>query len=245
MRNWRALDGVTNSRIVRNEATANSTSGFYVANSGGNAFVGNNAMHNDGHGFNFDEGASGDRWAENTSVGNGLNGFNLASNNPTDRPVSDNVFARNDVTNNAQDGFLVTNRSDRNTFKENRVTDNGAHGIFLVESSHNVLVGNVVTGHATTGVPLVEGSDWNRLVGNVSSNNGDVGFHIFTRHNTILGNEAIGNGAPGFQLSGVGARNNKLALNAACANASEDAVEDPDAGPGNVWLGNDFCTQDI
>jgi parallel beta-helix repeat protein len=255
------VEGSSNVTVWGNQSSANSGSGFYTFQASAILFRENSATGNGFDGFFLDAGTTSSRFSDNEAAGNGRHGFAVETSN-------DNRFIRNRVTWNGEAGFalhasngnLVSNNdtqwngwdgvrlqeSDRNQVLYNSVTGNGLHGVILQrDSDYNSLKYNQVSYTGSSGIPVTEDSDWNFLEGNVSSYNSGVGFHIFTAHNTVLDNRANWNGDAGFELAGAGATLNMLKRNQACNNGDFDAVEDPDAGPGNVWLFNSFCTSDI
>ena len=161
---------------------------------------------------------------------------------------SRNSIARNTVKRNTDAG-IVLSYSRRNTVIGNFVSDNAggpltANGIVLASSSYNEVHFNTVTGTESTGIPLVDRSAWNTLIGNVSSNNGATGFHLIdVSNNTLSRNIAVGNGDHGFFSQG-GSERNTLRENTACLNSPVDARDERAKGAKvNVWVGNLLCTK--
>jgi parallel beta-helix repeat protein len=255
------IEGSSSVTVQRNVSFGNEGNGFYTFMASGIEFVDNHASGNGNGGFSLDEGTTASTFLGNWAVSNESFGF-IATSSGQNRFIRNNIRGNGDVgvalhhspqnmirenliEDNGVQGIRVDG-SDRNQILYNDVRANGLHGVMLQNGSdYNAIRYNDVLYNGSSGIPVSEGSDRNILEGNVVSHNGDQGVHIFTAHNTVLSNRASSNGDAGFRLSGAGARGNKLARNAGCNNAAIDAVKDPDAGPGNVWLFNSFCTSEI
>ncbi len=62
--------------------------------------------------------------------------------------------------------------------------------------------------------------------------------------NSVGANIASGNQGDGFAVL-AGSGRNKIFLNTACNDGDLDGYLDGDAGRGNVWIHNNFCTSNI
>lgn len=180
----------------------------------GGAF-GNVASYNQYRGFAVDQLVSRTTFEANQVVGNGDNGFAV------DRS-DDNRFVRNRVSANSNAGILLGGRGNR--VNHNQIYGNGI-GIELADADESVIALNDIAGNnegiplhsdsdrnlirdnevrsnSGTGVSVTDGSQWNRIEGNVSSFNGDTGFLVGSSHNTLLANRAMSNSRYGVHVSG-------------------------------------------
>lgn len=105
------------------------------------------------------------------------------------------ILYRLGVTNSVIDG--------NESFGNVRWGLDGATGIYLSESSNNVLQGNRLHDNQDSGIEIQTNSDNNLVVQNVSWSNGDHGFaHLYTKNTLLLNNVAWGNHTEGFSVEG-------------------------------------------
>lgn len=105
------------------------------------------------------------------------------------------ILFRMDVTNS----IIDSNES----FANIREGLDGATGIYLSESSYNLLQGNRLHDNQDSGVEIQTNSNDNILVQNVSWSNGDHGFaHLYAKGTLLLNNVAWGNHTEGFSVEG-------------------------------------------
>jgi parallel beta-helix repeat protein len=168
------LQGVTDSTLVGNTATANEGNGFYAADGSKTNFFRENVSFDNvvGHGFTF-ESRSGDNLLRNsTAFGNGGNGVQVY-------------------------------RSRGNEFRGNLVRDNGGNGFAIGPANGSRLVGNLARGNTDAGFTFFN-SRGIQLVENVARGNTGSGFGVSESSHMILrGNSAIENGY-GFNLDAAG-----------------------------------------
>ena len=224
--------------VVANHSLRNGDKGIGTSDSDTGTFLRNTVRGNVGWGFVIGHASEGNLVARNAveaTVGVGL----LVVDSPM------NVVRRNLVRKSGSNGIELVHASGTKVVG-NDVVRNGSlgpdhNGLLVVSSTTNVFRSNRVTGNASTGIALVETSDGQLLVGNMSSGNGGMGFHIFTASNLVRDNVASRNADTGFRLSGPGAARNTIVRNRACGNRVIDSAEDPDVGNGNRWIANRFC----
>ncbi len=90
-----------------------------------------------------------------------------------------------------------------------------------------------------TGFEITEGSNSNRIGGNVANRNTSDGFKIYQSNgNELWENTGDGNGDIGFLVFG-GSSSTTLTHNVGRHNGSFDALDD-DLGTGNAWKENRF-----
>lgn len=95
--------------------------------------------------------------------------------------------------------MIVGNESSENA----RAGESWANGIYLSESSNNLILRNDVHHNQDTGIEIQTGSNDNRLMQNRSWANGDHGFeHLFATGTLSEGNVAWGNAHDGFSVEG-------------------------------------------
>jgi len=105
------------------------------------------------------------------------------------------IIFRLDVSNSTID--------DNESFGNVRWGLDGATGIYLSESSNNVLRGNRLHDNQDSGMEIQTNSNDNLVVQNVSWSNGDHGFaHLYARNTLLLNNVAWGNHTEGFSVEG-------------------------------------------
>jgi parallel beta-helix repeat protein len=166
------LQGVTESTLVGNTATANEETGFFAADgSKTNVFRENVSFDNiAGQGFAFDSGSGHNVLRNSTAYGNGGVGVGV-------------------------------NRSRGNELRGNLVRDN-AHGFVIGHSGGTLLVENVARGNAGDGFAFWGHSRGASLVENVARGNGGDGFAFSdSRGDSLVENAARGNGGDGFIAS--------------------------------------------
>ena len=107
------------------------------------------------------------------------------------------------------------------SFGNNRYTEDGATGIYLSESSNNIIEGNLLHDNQDSGCEIQTNSNNNLVRQNVSWSNGDHGFaHLYATGTLLLNNVAWGNHTEGFSLEGgaTGTRiYNSISVNRALA----------------------------
>lgn len=184
-----------------------------------------------------------------TILGNGTNGvfvFNGASENV----VGGNTQGTgNHIFHNEDHGVLFSVGSSRNSVKGNVISKNKFTGIWLQETSDNVIQGNLIGtdvtgssafGNDRRGIVILDASN-NQIGGttretrNIIANNGDDGIHMVGENsfdNVIQGNY-IGLDVSGTQPLGNGLRGVLIS-----ANAHDNLVGGTEIGAGNVISNN-------
>jgi parallel beta-helix repeat protein len=222
--------------VSNNAASNNAAEGFVLIASRDNSLT-NNAATNNGtsaavNGFVLVAGSNGNLLGHNVAVSGGADdgGFRI--------DVSDNNQLRDNVANgNGPWGFLIY-RSAGSLLDGNLANNNRGAGFALNSTTkENTLTGNSARNNEV-GVDLLL-SDSNVLSDNVFSNNIQGGVHVASSTgNQFSRNAADNNGIVGFDVF-FDSHFNVFAQNEGCRNAIYDAQ---DAGTGNVWLDNSFCT---
>jgi len=142
--------------------------------------------------------------------------------------ANDTILRENNISNNSDTcwGILIDTSGNSNnlqlgnTLTGNTVTGNGG-GIWLKNSSRfNSLEGNIVTGHAASGIYLSVQSSNNNLTNNTSSSNRDGIKLNNSSSNTLTGNTANANSIAGISLMGTNGSN----LNTVTGNTTSNNV---------------------
>jgi len=148
----------------------------------------------------------------------------------------DNVVLNNTSRRNAL-GYVLDVVHD-NELRLNRAEFNLTQG-FFIRNSPSTLVESNTANENLIGIEITEGSDSNRIHGNVMDRNTADGFRIFASNgNLVEWNTGNANGGIGFLVFG-GSSTNTLSANSGHRNGSLDALDD-DSGTGNVWRKNHF-----
>lgn len=146
--------------------------------------------------------------------------------------VSDNnnhgILFRLGVTNSIIDG--------NESFQNVRFGEDGATGIYLAESSNNLVDGNLLHDNQDSGCEIQTGSNDNLVTQNVSWSNGDHGFaHLYATGTVLLNNVAWGNHTEGFSVEGGSTSThiyNSISVNRALAPESYCMFVDSSSTPG-------------
>jgi parallel beta-helix repeat protein len=148
-----------------------------------------------------------------------------------DNIVLDNISRRNAL------GYVLDVVQD-NELRLNRAEFNLTQGFFIRNSPTTLVEFNTANDNLI-GIEITEGSDSNRIRGNVMDRNTGDGFRIFASNkNHVEGNTGDANGGIGFLVFG-GSSTNTLNRNSGHRNGSLDALDDG-SGSGNVWTKNHF-----
>jgi large repetitive protein len=214
--------------VVRANSASGNRAGFWggVMNT---RVVGNVAVGNEWGGMHL--GAKGSDIDGNLVQANG-EGIRIGRFNPF-VDISDNRIRRNVVRENAIDGISVgeaqmgvptSPQVHHNTIEANRVSRNGRHGLYLVDTGQNNLERNRVSGNGGTGVTMIYPRH-NRIAENVLSGNALDGISIYgrdaTKDNLLSGNTAAGNGGAGISVGGL---DNRIEHNKATANRGDGII---------------------
>jgi len=189
------LQGVTDSTLVGNTATANEGNGFYADGSGGNLFRDNIAFDNIiGTGFAFLDSSNDNLLKDSIAFGNGGNGANVYRGDG-------NRFRGNVMYSNGAFGFAI-DRADGSLLVNNVARGNTNAGFISTNSRGSRLVENVARGNSGAGFELGEGARGTHLVGNVARGN-HWGFSLDRAdENILVNNTARGSEDNGFALGG-------------------------------------------
>jgi parallel beta-helix repeat protein len=153
------LENSSDNRVANNTVTDNGrfsgistfNSRFFPAGSARNTIVDNVVTGNDftatTPGIGLENGA-GHFVRGNTVTGNAGAGISVRLQT-TGVSVTDSIIARNVVSGNGGHGIVLPVGANRNTIRDNRVTDNGADGVHI-ESQSNRIQRNTATGNAAT-----------------------------------------------------------------------------------------------
>ncbi len=188
------------SQLTNNNADNNFIAGFDLLASVNNTLTHNTALKSGpqfGAGF-FLGNASYNVLTHNNSLNGTLDGFRIAHGSRF------NTLDGNVAENNAANGILLFDASDRNTLVNNRVDGNGFAGTgfygFVLASSHNTLSNNTAlnTGNSLFGAGFALGagfglgnSSYNLLTHNTSLNETSFGFAVFGDGNTSSTNSNV------------------------------------------------------
>ena len=235
------VQATTDSRFTANTASANREAGvgFWVRwGSDRNVLAQNLAKDNLNTGFILEQ-ANSNRLAKNTSDHNGVHGFAFHGSN--------DLLAENNSANGVRfTGFALDGGTSGATLAGNTVTGCDS-GFSLDATTGDKLTGNKVSGSRNgPGFALGPGADSNVLSANSAIDNTD-GFLLWSygnggpapSHNLFSANIANRNTVNGFAVQ-TGASYNSFVRNLAHANGDWDAIQNEDAGPGNLWIGNRF-----
>ena len=245
------LQGVTESTLVGNTATANQGNGFFAAfESETNVFRENVSFDNVvGHGFAFESGSSDNALRNSTAYGNGGAGVqvyrsrgnefrgNLVRDNASGFAIGHsggNLLVENVARGNAGDGFAFWGHSRGASLVENVARGNGGDGFAFSDSRGDSLVENAARGNTGDGFAFSD-SRGASLVENAARGNDVSGFGAFDSANMILRrNSAIGNG---YGFSFDTADENVLTANLARGNV-DNGFSLCRSSSGNVLKGN-------
>jgi len=121
-----------------------------------------------------------------------------------------NCTISNNVVFNNSEGIYLSNSS-RNIIANNTAKENGNNGIYLVDSNNNRVTDNDASNNVNNGI-FLESSNNNEIRNNVANSNHDEGIELWvSRENIIANNTAKSNGNNGIYLSE--SKNNKLTGN--------------------------------
>ena len=247
--------------LVYADATNNTISGCWL----GADATGTNAAPNAGQGILIAAGASGNiiggtnALARNVISGNSQYGIFITDSNTTGNVVLGNYLGTDPTGNKALANGLsgifigVANGNiigSANPAGRNIISGNTEYGIFLTNTTNNIILGNYIgvnaggesaLGNGLSGVGIFSGAQSNYLggigsgAGNVISGNQPYGIFISgaeVDNNQVLGNfigtDAAGTGSPGTQQYGIGI----------LAGASANIIGGADPGARNVISGN-------
>ncbi len=151
------------------------------------------------------------------SSGNVLSGNNVSFNGRNGIRIdgSDNTLTDNDVIDNSDKGIFIGQYyygypTADNVLSGNNVSLNGDHGI-RIDGSNNTLTYNTVIDNSDRGIWMgscqdsdigPKQSNYNELVGNEVSLNGENGIHMFGSHNTFTENIINSNDDHGIRING-------------------------------------------
>jgi parallel beta-helix repeat protein len=111
-----------------------------------------------------------------------------------------NSIVENLVQNNSDDGIIVTNASEGNALKKNRVNGNRWHGLELFSSSNNIIIGNDANFNGVYNILLLWSNN-NSILGNLANGGGYSGICLASSENNLIkGNEACYNNETGIIL---------------------------------------------
>jgi parallel beta-helix repeat protein len=207
------LYGVSNGRLENVTASRNGNDGVKVSSSRLVSVLGVNSSRNGGAGLYIPS-------SNNVTVGgssfwyNGYAGIVMSSSvdsfvtgstsNRNRHGIALSLSKRNILEDsffieNQDSGMDLTDKSDRNSLKDNTVRGN-RNGIFLSqESAFNNVLGNTVNASAEKGVFLWWGKD-NLIQNNTVSGSGSAGIWLdyLSARNRIVGNQVIWNSGDGL-----------------------------------------------
>jgi parallel beta-helix repeat protein len=251
--------------LVANTARTNAGDGIRSSSSTGNVFRQNTLTRNGGFGLGVWD-SSGVVVDRNVVTDSGDAGIVIVAT--ADSRISGNVvrgarqgghgFMFNGssglrIEDNTADharyaGFSLQEGTQGSTLTGNTATACDA-GFDVGTATGNTLKGNRAVGSLDgPGFALGPGSESNVLSGNSAMDN-LIGFQLWSygvgtpapAHNLLTANVANRNATVGFLVQEA-ASYNSFTRNSAHANGEWDALQSPDAGPGNVWVGNSFGT---
>ena len=174
----------SSSTVSDNTSNDNSDMGIYIHYSSGNNISGNTANNNNYMGvyIHYSSGNTlNDNIATSTKVGEGIH-----------LVVSDNNTIGNSTINNNTSSGIYLFMSDSNTFVNNAIQDNG-HGVHVVDSSGNWLVGNDIRNNDTeegSGVHLnviwTNVADNHLLFNNIVDNSLGTSYGVYNETTDIV-----------------------------------------------------------
>jgi len=126
---------------------------------------------------------------------------------------------------NCQGGlFGIEHSKSNNSTLTNNIVSNNVHGIYLIDSSQNIISNNNAFLNEGCGIFLNNCSTHNKIIGNNASNNSQNGIHLeCSSSNIIDGNNATNNGDIGILLLDSG--NTTLSNNLMTGNLYNFGVE--------------------
>lgn len=151
------FNGVTDSRVERNQVSGNLTDGLFIEDCSSNTLTKNTVANNGEDGIKLNFAATGNLILANTITGNDDDGIAVHYSNADSNFMIDNVVKDND-----DDGTLVF--ADNNMLAHNQVTNNGGDGIDVMNGSGNLLGVNRGSGNDGHGINV-------EVSGQVLSNN--------------------------------------------------------------------------
>jgi parallel beta-helix repeat protein len=179
------LQGVTDSALLGNTATANEGNGFYASDSSrDNVFRDNMASASEvGHGFAFEFGSNRNLLEGSIAAGNTGNGIFVFRSRS-------NTFRGNVASDNGASGFASTSSSG-NRFIGN-VARGNVNGFASADARGDRWTDNVARGNSLAGFASLEGSREMRFGGNTARGN-HLGFQVDrSDDNALVGNIARG-----------------------------------------------------
>jgi parallel beta-helix repeat protein len=111
-----------------------------------------------------------------------------------------------------------------------------------IGSDKNKIVGNISTGNGEDGIDLISSADKNKVIGNNFSSNGDEGVDVTGNKNKVVGNTVNGNGTDGIDVDDS-AKKNKILSNNVQGNAAVDLQASGGSCKANKWKKNTFGTR--
>lgn len=250
----------------RNVISGNSQYGIFIGgtSTGGNVIEGNYIGTDPGGSIAVPNGLSGvfiggattdniiggtNAGARNVLSGNNEYGVWISDTNTTDNLVAGNYIGTdasgsNSIPNQSS-GMFIGGWSSGNIISDNILSGNAAYGIFMTNTTDNIITGNQIgltaggenaLENAMSGIGIFAGADGNDIGPlNVISGNVQYGIEIGgpeAGNNVVFGNyigtDAGGTNSPGIQPTGVGI----------VSGASGNIIGGTAAGAGNVLSGN-------
>jgi len=164
-----------------------------------NNLVTNNIISNNENGIYLNNNSTGNLFENNTISGNkfGVFSYGCEDNTIKSNDIIDNsahginfyIYSRynsvieNSICNNSLNGifsFGSSITSGNNTIKDNDISDNGRHGIFInYNSSEDIITGNTVSGNAEEGIWLHNNIYYPKVYNNTVESNA-CGIHLYT-----------------------------------------------------------------
>ncbi len=167
-----------NNTIKNTIITNNSLAGISVAGSDGNSIMGNTVTGHSSSGISLHAAgaplppvASHNNMVKGNTCANNLNGITV-------RESSGNSLLDNTLTENTQNGIVLTEGADNNTVNKNHSNSNGRNGIAISNSDGNSINNNAVNGNDGNGIAIVSGADNNKVQGNDITNNMSNGIYV-------------------------------------------------------------------
>jgi len=222
--------GATDGRFEANLAYNNGNHGMHLDVGSGYVVLHNTCRANGAIGIVLTGGTN--SWIVQNTVEDNRNWAGIALfSDSHDNIVLDNISRRNAL------GYVLDVVQD-NELRLNRAEFNLTQGFFIRNSPTTLVEFNTANDNLI-GIEITEGSDSNRIRGNVMDRNTGDGFRIFASNkNHVEGNTGNANGGIGFLVFG-GSSTNTLNRNSGHRNGSLDALDDG-SGSGNVWTKNHF-----